>query len=88
MSGHLHCIAFREHYQLLYSLLHPAKVDQLYFVGGNMPSSTNWTKMQPSIYLALVLGPYPHGGGGTYLLMMTKNISLFLSNLHIRRHMC
>ena len=40
MSGHLHCIAFREHYQLLYSLLHSAKVDQLYFVGGNMPSST------------------------------------------------
>ena len=31
MSGHLHCIAYREHYQLLYSLLHPAKVDQLYF---------------------------------------------------------
>ena len=44
MSGHLHCIAFREHYQLLCSLLHPAKVDQLYFVAGNMPSSTNWKK--------------------------------------------
>ena len=51
-----------------------------------MPSSTNWEKNQPSIYLALVLGPYPHGG--TYLLIMTNNIGLFLSNHHIRRHMC
>ena len=32
MSGHLHCIAYREHYQLPYSLLHPAKVDELCFL--------------------------------------------------------
>ena len=32
MSGHLHCIAYREHYQLQYSLLHPAKVDELCFL--------------------------------------------------------
>ena len=36
--------------------------------------------------MALVLGPYSHGG--TYLLIMTKNICLFLRNYHIRRHMC
>ena len=27
-----------------------------------MASSTNWKKIQPIIYLALVLGPYPHEG--------------------------
>ena len=60
MSGHLHCIAYREHYQLLHSLLHPAKVDQLYFL-------EEICRLLP---------------------IMTKNICLFLSNHHVRRHMC
>ena len=52
-------------------VLHPAKVYQLYFLEEICRLLPIWKTSQPSIYLALVLGPYPHGG--TYLLIMTKN---------------